>query len=178
MTNVKQPTSGGRLSVFRNRNFTLLFGGSIISNAGSWMQLVAQGWLVYQLSDSPFLLGVVGVTRALPMILIAPFGGVVADRIDRVRLLKITQFTSMLLAFVPAVLVTLGMIEIWHLMLLSVVGSAAGHQRPECHSSLRSGHARRRLARDHPQRGLSVLLLHALLDAPVAHPASPLIKKS
>src|SRR4051794_11982634 len=104
MTTEKQ--SARRLSVLRNRNFTLLFAGSLVSNAGSWMQLVAQGWLVYHLSGSPFLLGLIGLSRALPIIVIAPFGGVIADRVDRGRLLKITQIASMVLAFIPAVLLS------------------------------------------------------------------------
>src|SRR3954453_6277376 len=115
---------GGRLSVFHNRNFTLFWAGSIISNSGSWMQMVAQGWLVYHLSSSPFLLGVVGVSRALPMILLAPFGGVVADRLQRIKLLKTTQIVAALIGLVPAVLTSAGVIQIWHLVVLGLVGAA------------------------------------------------------
>ena len=98
---------GGRLAVFRNRNFTLLWVGSIISNSGGWMQMVAQGYLVYQLSGSPFLLGAIGVSRAIPFIVLAPFGGVVADRVERLKLLKITNVMQFSLALLQAMLVVL-----------------------------------------------------------------------
>src|SRR3990170_3631270 len=100
---------GGRLAVFRNRNFTLLWVGSIISNSGGWMQMVAQGYLVYQLSGSPFLLGAIGVSRAIPFIVLAPFGGVVADRVDRLKLLKVTQSLQFSLALLQAALVATGL---------------------------------------------------------------------
>src|SRR6185436_13628986 len=95
---------GGRLAVFRNRNFTLLWVGSIISNSGGWMQMVAQGYLVYKLSESPFLLGAIGVSRAIPFIVLAPFGGVVADRVQRLRLLKMTNLMQFSLALLQAML--------------------------------------------------------------------------
>src|SRR5947208_12177012 len=87
-----------RFAALRNRNFTLLWSGLIISNSGSWMQIVAQGWLVYDLTRSPFMLGLVGLARAIPMILLPPFGGAIADRVPRLKLLKITQTLSLLLA--------------------------------------------------------------------------------
>src|SRR6266540_1172736 len=86
---------GGRLSVLRNRNFTLLWVGSVISNSGSWMQMVAQGWLVYKLTGSAFALGVVGMARAVPMVVFPPMGGVIADRLPRLRLLKVTKTVSL-----------------------------------------------------------------------------------
>src|ERR1043166_937374 len=98
-------TDGGKLSVLRNRNFTLLWIGLIISNSGSWMTLVGQGWLVYKLTDSAFALGVVAVARAVPMVMFPPFGGVVADRLPRLKLLKITQTVSCLLSIGLAALV-------------------------------------------------------------------------
>ena len=112
------PHDGGRLAVFRNRNFTLLWAGSVISNSGSWMQMVAQGILVYELSHSPFILGAIGMARAIPFITLAPFGGVVADRVDRVKLLKITQTAQFWLALLQAVLVAMGIVEIWQIALL------------------------------------------------------------
>jgi MFS family permease len=111
----------GRLAVFRNRNFTLLWVGSVISNSGSWMQMVAQGYLVYQLSGSPFLLGAIGVSRAIPFIILAPFGGVVADRVDRLKLLKVTQSIQCGLALLQAMLVATGLIEIWQIASISFV---------------------------------------------------------
>src|SRR6478736_2122128 len=112
-----------RLAVFRNRNFTLLWTGSVISNSGSWMQMVAQGILVYELSHSPFILGAIGVARAIPFITLAPFGGVVADRVDRVKLLKFTQTAQFWLALLQAVLVAMGIVEIWQIALLGFFGA-------------------------------------------------------
>src|SRR5688500_2518154 len=113
----------GRLAVFRNRNFTLLWLGSVISNSGSWMQMVAQGILVYELSHSPFILGAIGVSRAIRFITLAPCGGGVADRVQRVRLLKSTQAVQFFLALVQAVLVAMGIVEIWQIAMLSFFGS-------------------------------------------------------
>ena len=117
------PHEGGRLAVFRNRNFTLLWVGSLISNSGGWMQMVAQGYLVYQLSGSPFLLGAIGVSRAIPFIVLAPFGGVVADRVERLKLLKITNVIQFSLALLQAMLVTTGVIEIWQIAVISFFGA-------------------------------------------------------
>jgi MFS family permease len=111
--------SEGRLSVLRNRNFTLLWTGQIISNAGSWMQIVAQGILVYQLTHSPFYLGFVGMARAVPMVILPPMGGVVADRLPRLKLLKVTQNLALLLALVLAVLISAHAVRIWHIVLVS-----------------------------------------------------------
>src|SRR3954471_6935966 len=122
----KPPTKApeaGRLAVFRNGNFTLLWAGSVISNSGSWMQMVAQGYLVYELTNSPFILGAIGVTRAIPFITIAPFGGVIADRVDRIKLLKATQSIQFVLALLQSVLVAMGIVEIWQIALISFFGS-------------------------------------------------------
>ncbi len=112
-----QPT--GRLSVLRNRNFTLLWAGQVVSNAGSWMQIVAQGILVYQMTGSPFYLGLVGMARAIPMIVLPPMGGVMADRMPRLRLLKVTQSVALVLALVLAVLISAGVVQIWQIVLIS-----------------------------------------------------------
>jgi MFS family permease len=113
-----------RLGVLRNRNFTALWAGVIVSNAGSWMQIVAQGYLVYQLSGSPFLLGLVGMARAIPMIVLPPFGGVVADRVERLKLLKFTQAGNFLVAFVQGAIVSLHVVTIWELALIGFLAGA------------------------------------------------------
>lgn len=117
----RPPANGGRLSVLGNRNFTLLWLGQIVSNAGSWMQIVAQGILVYDLTHSPFYLGVVGMARAIPMIVFPPMGGVIADRLPRLKWLKVTQTISALLALVLALLISADVVKIWHIMLISVL---------------------------------------------------------
>ena len=113
-----------RFSALRNRNFALLWSGSVISNSGSWMQIVAQGWLVYDLTGSPVYLGVTGMARAVPMMLLPPMGGVIADRVPRLKLLKVTQIVSLLLALLLAVLVSSDVIQIWQIVLLSFLSGA------------------------------------------------------
>jgi MFS family permease len=113
-------TSESRLGVLQNRNFTLLWTGSIVSNTGSWMQIVAQAFLVFELSGSPFLLGVVGMARAIPMIILPPFGGVIADRFPRLKLLKVTQVANFFVAFLQGAVVSLGIVTIWQLALLGL----------------------------------------------------------
>lgn len=116
-----QAPESNRTSVFRNRNFTLLWFGLVISNSGAWMQMVAQGWLVYELTDSPFYLGLVGTARAFAMIILPPFGGVLADRVARLRLLKITRFVSLGFALLMAVLVATDLVQVWHIFVLSLL---------------------------------------------------------
>src|SRR5512146_2457382 len=97
------------------RNFTLLWSGLIVSNVGTWMQNVAQGWLVLQLTNSPLWLGFLGLSFALPMIVLPLVGGAIVDRVDRIHLLYVTQTGQMLIAFVLALLTWLGTIQVWHL---------------------------------------------------------------
>ncbi len=120
----REESARARFAVLENRNFTLLWLGLIISNSGSWMQIVAQGWLVYKLTDSPFYLGLVGVSRAIPMIVLPPMGGVIADRLPRLKLLKVTQSMSFLLALPLGVLVSTHTVQIWHILALSFLSGA------------------------------------------------------
>jgi MFS family permease len=113
-----------RRSVLGHRNFALLWGGLIVSNSGSWMQIVAQGYLVYHLSGSPLLLGAVSMARAVPMIVLPPFGGVVADRIERLKLLKFTQASNFIVAFAQGLVVSLHVVTIWQLGLLGFLSGA------------------------------------------------------
>jgi MFS family permease len=103
----------------RHRNFQLFFAGQLISLTGTWMQTVAQSWLVYRLTGSTMLLGMVGFTSQIPVFLFAPIGGVVADRFNRHRVVIAMQTSAMLLAFVLAGLTLAGNIQIWHIFLLS-----------------------------------------------------------
>jgi MFS family permease len=107
------------MAALHNRNFALFWFGSIFSNSGSWMQNIAQGWLVYNLTNSPFLLGVVAFARAIPLLVLPLVGGVVADRVPRLKLLKLTQTASMVLALIFGVLVTTGWVMVWQIILLS-----------------------------------------------------------
>jgi MFS family permease len=108
------------IRALRHRNYRLFFAGQSISLIGTWMQRVAMSWLVYRLTGSAFLLGVVNFTGQAPTLLFTPFAGVIADRYDRHRLLTATQMMAMVQAALIAVLVLTNVIAVWHLMLLSL----------------------------------------------------------
>jgi MFS family permease len=105
----------------RHRNYRLFFGGQLISLTGTWMQMVAQSWLVYRLTGSAVLLGFVGFSGQIPVFLLAPLGGSVADRLNRRRILVATQTTAMLLAFLLAALTLTGRVEVWHVFGLAAL---------------------------------------------------------
>src|SRR5512138_1548865 len=111
----------GTFSAMRHRNFQLYFGGQLISNIGTWMQVIAQGWVVYQIGHSELTLGLVAFASAIPNLLISPWGGVVVDRMSRRRLLMMTQSGAMVLAFVMAALTFTGMIQEWHVIVLAAL---------------------------------------------------------
>ena len=103
----------------RHRNFQLFFSGQLISLIGTWMQSVAQSWLVYRLTGSALLLGSVGFASQIPVFLFAPLGGITADRYNRRHIVIGTQVASMLLAFVLAVLTLSGKVHVWHVFVLA-----------------------------------------------------------
>lgn len=103
-----------------HRNYRLFFGGQSISLIGTWMQQIALSWLVYRLTHSAFLLGVVGFTGRIPTFLLAPFAGVWVDRWNRHRLLVVTQILSLNQALILALLVFAGIIAIWQIICLSL----------------------------------------------------------
>jgi len=106
------------LSSLRHRDFRLLFFGTSLSHVGDFVQAMAQSWLVWTMTGSPFLLGVVGFCQALPRLLFGAVGGTVVDRVERRRLLLSTQILAMLQAFVFWALVYFDAIEFWHVMVL------------------------------------------------------------
>ncbi len=105
----------------RHRDFRLFWSARLITLVGNWMQRVAQGWLVLQLTDSPFLLGVVSFSGAIPVMLLGLFAGVTADRVDRRRLLLATQSSAMLLALTLAALTASGHIQVTHIIAIVVL---------------------------------------------------------
>jgi len=105
----------------RHRNFRLFFSGQSISLIGTWMQRVALSWLVYQMTHSAFLLGIVGFSGLIPNLILTPFAGVVADRWNRHTQLLWTQSLAMLQALVLAFLVLTGLIQVWHIITLSIL---------------------------------------------------------
>lgn len=106
-------------AALRHRNFQLYFGGQLVSNAGTWMQVIAQGWLVYQLTHSDLALGIVGFVAAIPALVVTPWAGVVVDHVPKRMLLILTQSGSMILAFVLAALTFTGVVQEWHIIALA-----------------------------------------------------------
>jgi len=117
------PRSANRLqSTFRalsHRNFQLFFGGQLISLIGTWMQNVAQAWLVYRMTGSSLLLGTIGFASQFPVFLVAPIGGTAADRYNRRKLVLGTQTSSMLLALILAALTLAHRVQVWHIFVLA-----------------------------------------------------------
>ncbi|MFQ4142604.1 MFS transporter [Chlorogloeopsis sp. ULAP02] len=104
----------------RSRNYRLFFGGQGISLIGTWMTQTATIWLVYSLTQSPLMLGVVGFSSQIPSFILAPFGGVFVDRFSRHRILIGTQILSMIQSLALAALALSSVIHVWHIIVLSV----------------------------------------------------------
>ena len=109
------------LRALRSRNYRLFVVGQSVSLVGTWMQQVAMSWLVYRLTGSAFLLGVIGFTSQIPTFLLAPVAGVLADRWNRRRLLIATQALAMFQAALLAAVVLSGMVQVWHIVVLSLL---------------------------------------------------------
>jgi MFS family permease len=120
LADLAKPSSAwALLEVFRHRNYRLFFSGQLVSLMGTWMQSVAQGWLVYSLTHSPFLLGLTSFCAQVTVFFMAPFGGVIADRVDRRRMLMLTQSLSMAQAVLLAVLTLTHMVQVWEIIVLA-----------------------------------------------------------
>jgi MFS family permease len=108
------------LPALRSKNYQLFFAGQGISLIGTWMTQLATIWLVYNLTNSPLMLGVVGFSSQIPSFFLAPFGGVFVDRFSRYRTLIGTQVLAMIQSLTLAVLALTGVIEVWHIIALSL----------------------------------------------------------
>jgi MFS family permease len=116
---------------FRHRNYRLFFLGQTISLVGSWMQSVAQGWLVLMLSNSAFILGLAGALSTLPILLFSFWGGVIADHTDKRNLLFVTNSAGLVLALCLGLLVFYDVVAVWQIMILIFgVGSAMAFDIP------------------------------------------------
>jgi len=119
------PSGQSRLpAVFRSlkhRNFRLFFGGQLISLVGTWMQTIAEAWLIYRLTGSSVLLGLLGFVGQIPIFLLSPIGGLAADRWPRQRVVITTQVASMLLGFTLAALALTGRIRVWEIIMLATL---------------------------------------------------------
>ena len=118
-------------SALHYRDFRLLWIGAFTSTTGTWMQTVAQGWVVLTMTNSAFLLGVDGFLATGPMLLFSLFGGVVADRVERKKIMIFSQYLQMSFAFILAALIFSGNVKVWHIFLLSfLTGSAQSFSGP------------------------------------------------
>ena len=105
----------------KNRNFRLYFGGQCVSLVGTWMQQIAMSWLVFRLTGSVFLLATVTFMAQIPVLVVTPYMSVFVDRFNRRALLVVTQSLSMVQALLMALLTLTGWIEVWHIMVLSLL---------------------------------------------------------
>jgi MFS family permease len=112
------------LRALRHRNFQLFFSGQLISLIGTWMDNIAEAWLVYRLTGSSLLLGTVAFAGQIPVFLLAPIGGMVADRWNRQRVVIATQACSMVLAGILAVLTLTGRVTVWEVVVLAALMGA------------------------------------------------------
>lgn len=125
-------TALGRMfSALRYRDFRRLWIGAFTSTVGTWMQTVAQGWVVLKMTNSAFLLGVDGFLATGPMLLFSLFGGVVADRVERRKIMLLSQYLQMSFALILGALIWSGQVKVWHIFLLSfLTGSAQSFSGP------------------------------------------------
>jgi MFS family permease len=118
-------TYSGSFTPLKLPNFRIYLGGQAISLMGTWMQITAQGWVVWQISHSEAALGAVALLAGLPLFVLSPWTGVIADRIDRRRLLIGTQAVMMALAFTLAFLVQTQLVQLWHIYVLALLAGVA-----------------------------------------------------
>jgi len=116
------PAPAGRnpFRVFANRDYSLYFGGQLVSQVGTWMQQIALSWLTYRMTGSAWMLALVGVSSQLPALVVMPFAGVLADRFNRHRIIVLTQTCAMLQSGVLAALTLTGRLQLWHLVVLGI----------------------------------------------------------
>lgn len=116
----KKSSFGMMFRALRSRNYRLFYVGQTISITGTWMQRVASGWLVYRLTNDPMMLGLVDFASQIPILLLSPFTGVLADRRNKQRIMMVTQSLALLQAVILATLVLTDTIHIWHIIILNM----------------------------------------------------------
>ena len=151
---------GRVFKAFQYRDFRLMWFGACTSSIGTWMQIVAQGWLIYRLSHSAFLLALDQFLGGIPIFLFSLIGGVVADRVERRKILLGSQYVQMATAGLLTILVATGMVHVWHILCLSFVSGLgpglwrSGLPGADSHSGREGRHAQRhRTEFDPVQRG-------------------------
>ncbi len=113
-----------RFAALAHRNYRLLWTGLIVSNVGTWMQMVSQGWLIHEMTGRATDLGILGLTRAVPLIVLSLVGGTIADRVDKRRLLYVTQTLAAAFALLQGGLTQLGVIQVWHIWALGFLSAS------------------------------------------------------
>jgi MFS family permease len=132
-----QAARSPRFGALRHRNFTVFWLGLLASHTGTWMQSVGQGWLVYQLTNTPVWLGLVSLAFAVPMLVLPLFGGAVADRVNRISLIRRLQLFTATAALALAAVTYLGMVSAWHLAGFSLVqGLVLAFEGPARHATI------------------------------------------
>src|SRR5579871_3218268 len=122
-----EPQQTGRaFGALRHRDFCLLWSGSVISGVGSWMQQIAQAWLIYDLTGSPLLVGLNGLIRTLPFLAMSLYAGTVVDRMDRRKLFFWVEVGMLAVTLALGALIAAGMVQVWHIYLSSVIASLFG----------------------------------------------------
>ena len=120
---------------FGHRNYRLFYAGQLISLCGTWMQVVAQSWLIYRLTGSALLLGLVSFSSQIPMLIMSPLGGATADRFEKRKILLATQTTSMVLSLLLAGLTLAGHIKVWEIVVIAaIMGAIHAFDMPARHA--------------------------------------------
>jgi MFS family permease len=114
-------TSRKGFTAFAHRNYRLFFAGQLVSLVGTWVQTVAEAWLVLTLTNDPFVLGLASVFRFVPVMVLGLFGGVIADNLPKRQTLIATQVAQMILAFTLAALTITGAVQVWQIMILAAL---------------------------------------------------------
>ncbi len=109
------------LPAFKSRNYSLYFIGQLISMIGTWLQVVAEGWLIFQLSHSALYVGISAAASNLPSLFLSLIGGVIIDRFSKKKIIIITQAASMMLAFILGILTITHLVAVWHIILLALL---------------------------------------------------------
>lgn len=129
---------GKHFSALRSANYRWYIAGMLVSVVGTWIQIIAMGWLVYRLTDSIILLGLMGFLSQIPSLIVTPIAGVYADRVQRKKIIMFTQISAMLLSFLLALLVLTGTVQVWHLLAIAVGnGIVNGIDTPFRHAFVR-----------------------------------------
>lgn len=128
--------SGRAFGALRYRDFRLFWGGAVISHVGGWMQQVAQGWLIYDLTGSAFLVGLNGLFQSIPFVLMSFYAGTVIDRVDRRKLLIWVEAASMAIVVLVGLLIVTGLVQVWHIYASGIAQALVGAFESPARSSL------------------------------------------